>query len=371
MITKTLKAGTESDFREWQRLCAKITDCDICFYPQYALLSETNDEGKATCFVYQKDDNDYILFPFLKRKINNISLFSQLRETYYDIVSPYGYGGYLRSDSCTISIGDFLKAFHQYCQEQHIVSEFVRFHPWLKTQEGCDSEMTINLYNQVVAIDTAKTAEEIWSDFDRKCRNRIRKSAKEGVTIEMDNSPEAIEVFLPLYTETMSRNEATGYYYFSKDYFRNMMKLLDGNITFFHARLKDEIIASILVITGGAFANAHLAGTNTAYLHLSPMMALFHEAAIWAGKQGYRYFILGGGRSSSPDDSLLRMKTRFARETASFHTGKKIHLPDVYKELSHLKKIHIQQNKLDILHTEYFPEYRNIRFHSPTYSSAL
>jgi lipid II:glycine glycyltransferase (peptidoglycan interpeptide bridge formation enzyme) len=335
------------------------------------LLSEANDEGEATCFVYQKDDSDYILFPFLKRKINNLSLFSHLRETYYDIVSPYGYGGYLRSDECTTPIDDFLKAFHRYCQEQHIVSEFVRFHPWLKTQEGCDTEMTINLYNQVVAIDTAKTAEEIWSDFDRKCRNRIRKSAKEGVTIEMDNSPEAIDVFLPLYNETMSRNEATGYYYFSKDYFRNMVKLLDGNITFFHARLDNKIIASILVITGGAFANAHLAGTNTAYLHLSPMMALFHEASVWAGKQGYRYFILGGGRSSSPDDSLLRMKTKFAKETTSFHTGKKIHLPDVYKELSHLKKIHIQQNKLDILHTEYFPEYRNIRFHSPTYSSAL
>ncbi|GET24683.1 GNAT family N-acetyltransferase [Prolixibacter sp. NT017] len=371
MIIKTLKAGTESDFREWQGLCANITDCDICFYPQYALLSETNDEGEATCFVYQKHDNDYILFPFLKRKINNISLFSQLRETYYDIVSPYGYGGYLRSDGCTTPIDDFLKTFHMYCQDQHIVSEFVRFHPWLKTHEGCDIEIDVSLYNQVVAIDTAKTAEEMWSDFDRKCRNRIRKSAKEGVTIEIDSSPKAIEVFLPLYTETMSRNEANLYYYFSKDYFRNMVKLLDGNITFFHARLNHEIIASILVITGGAFANAHLAGTNTAYLHLSPMMALFHEAAIWAGKQGYRYFILGGGRSSSPDDSLLKMKTKFAKETISFHTGKKIHLPEVYKELSHLKKIHIQQNKLDILHTEYFPEYRNIRFHSPTYSSAL
>ena len=371
MITKTLKARIDSDFQEWQQLCNRISNCDICFYPQYALLSETNDEGEATCFLYQKDTHDYILFPFLKRKINNISLFQQLSEIYYDIVSPYGYGGYLRSEDCTIPMEDFLKAFHRYCQEQSIVSEFVRFHPWLKTHEGCETEMEVRVYNQVVAIDTAKSAEEMWSDFDRKCRNRIRKSAKEGVTIQIDRSPEAIELFLPLYTETMSRNEANLYYYFSRDYFRNMVKLMDGNITFFHARLKDEMIASILVITGGAFANAHLAGTNTAYLHLSPMMALFHEAAVWAGEHGYRHFILGGGRSASPDDSLLRMKTRFARETAPFHTGKRVHLPNVYKELSHLKKIHVQQNKLDILHTEYFPEYRNIRFHSPTYSSAL
>lgn len=371
MICKTLKAGTKAEFWEWQQLCASITDCDICFYPQYALISEANDEGEATCFVYQKDDNDYVLFPFLKRRINNLSLFSHLRETYYDIVSPYGYGGYLKSDACTIPLGDFLKVFHQYCQDQHIVSEFVRFHPWLKTQEGCDTEMNVSLYNQVVAIDIAKPEEEMWSDFDRKCRNRIRKSAKEGVIIERDTSPKAIDAFYPLYTETMSRNEASGYYYFSREYFDSMMRLLDGNITFFHAHLDKKIIASIMVITGGAFANAHLAGTDTAYLHLSPMMALFHQASVWAGKQGYRYFILGGGRSASPEDSLLKMKTKFAKETVSFHTGKKIHLPDVYKELSHLKKIHIQQNKLDIQHTEYFPEYRNIRFHSPTYSSAL
>ena len=371
MIYKTLKARTEADFREWQQLCANITDCDICFYPQYALISEANDEGEAMCFVYLKDDSDYILFPYLKRKINDLKPFVHLGETYYDIVSPYGYGGYLKSDRCTISMTDFLKKFHLLCQKQHIVSEFVRFHPWLKTQEGCDTEINVSLYNEVVAIDTSRQEEEMWNDFDRKCRNRIRKSAKEGVIIEIDNSPKAIDSFYPLYTETMSRNEASGYYYFSREYFENMMRLLNGNITFFHARLDNKIIASILVITGGAFANAHLAGTNTTYLHLSPMMALFHAASVWAGKQGYRYFILGGGRSASPDDSLLRMKTKFSKETVSFHTGKKIHLPDVYKKLSRLKKIHIQQNKLDIQHTEYFPEYRNIRFHSPTYSSAL
>ena len=54
-----------------------------------------------------------------------------------------------------------------------------------------------------------------------------------------------------------------------------MMRLLDGNIKFFHARINAQIIASILVITGGAFANAHLAGTNTALSSFIPYHGSF------------------------------------------------------------------------------------------------
>ena len=83
---------------------------------------------------------------------------------------------------------DYFYLFHNYCKENNIVSEFVRFNPWLKTEHGCNGFLEVSFWNQVVAIDLAKSKEEIWSEFDSKNRNRIRKSKKCGVVIEQDLS---------------------------------------------------------------------------------------------------------------------------------------------------------------------------------------
>lgn len=50
---------------------------------------------------------------------------------YYDIVTPYGYGGpmILETNNGEKLKKEYSEAFGKYCSDHKIVSEFIRFHP--------------------------------------------------------------------------------------------------------------------------------------------------------------------------------------------------------------------------------------------------
>ena len=88
-----LRCSETNDYKEWEQLCLSAPSCDIYFFPQYIKIYEQNGEGEGYCFVYYDSEDSYVLLPFIRRKINDLDIFKDLDETYYDIISPYGYGG--------------------------------------------------------------------------------------------------------------------------------------------------------------------------------------------------------------------------------------------------------------------------------------
>ena len=75
---------TLSEKDEWSKLLDKlpIEQQDIYYTPDYYELYERNGDGKAMCFVYEKND-DVALYPFLIKCINNLGY--ELDEEYFDI----------------------------------------------------------------------------------------------------------------------------------------------------------------------------------------------------------------------------------------------------------------------------------------------
>jgi serine/alanine adding enzyme len=355
---KLLTSSDSKDISEWQQLCNSNPNCDINFYPQYAQIYEQNNEGEACCFVTQKSRNDFIIYPFLKRKINQLDLYKSLSEDFWDITSPYGYGGYLRNKNCSIDMKEFFRIFQNYCKEHNIISEFVRFNPWLKTEDSCNEFLEVSLWNQVVAIELTKSEQEIWAEFDSKNRNRIRKSRKCGVVIKQDLDFTFIEDFCQLYNQTMDRKDALNYYYYDKHFFLNMISLLSGNIALFNAFYDNKIIASLIVLYANDFAHAHLSCADAENLNLAPYNILFYEVALWGKKEGFKYFILGGGTTSEADDSLLRFKKRFSKNYFDFYVGKKIHNKEIYELLCQKKLQHEKDKQLAIVNENFFPFYR-------------
>lgn len=356
MGIRVMRALNSSDFEEWRELCDSITGNDIFFYPNYAQVYEFNNEGEACCFVYKKDKHDFILYPFLKRRIKQIKIFKEIPEEYYDIASPYGYGGFLRSRNCSIGIAEFYNKFQKFCLDNKIVSEFIRFHPWLNTEEGCSGLLDLRGHNKVVAINVSGRLDDIWNDLDCKCKNRVRKSERSGVVVRQESS--TVDDFFRLYKQTMDRNKASKYYYFGKQFFENMNKKLSGNITFFNAYLNNKIIASVLVLFNKTFTHAHLAGTDSDYLYCSPIMLLFYNISKWANRRGSTFFVLGGGRTSKPDDYLFRMKRRFSKDSYEFCIGSKIHDSKAYNYLCKLKQDFEIKGKNQS--NGYFPKYRSV-----------
>ncbi len=98
---------------------------DVYYDELYGKLYETSNVEYVK-YVYESSLGR-VIHRFLKRGID-LSLDGK---TYYDLVTPYGYGGpiveglNLTDDQKETLIKDFGQAFEIYCKNEGVVSEFV------------------------------------------------------------------------------------------------------------------------------------------------------------------------------------------------------------------------------------------------------
>ena len=168
---------------KWNEYLERIpSHCkDIYFTPEYYSLYQNYGDGKALCFVFEKDGH-IALYPFLKNPITPLGY--ELDKEYYDIQGAYGYNGLIASTDNAEFIAEFWKEFDAWCQENDVVAEFMRFHPLLNNQKSASPKMKNIFSRHTIALDLSLSLGEIWTQqFSSKNRNMIRKAEKEGVTI--------------------------------------------------------------------------------------------------------------------------------------------------------------------------------------------
>ncbi|MDF2713130.1 MAG: hypothetical protein K0R28_55 [Paenibacillus sp.] len=342
-----------SDATRWNSYISQITEADIYFRAEYCRIYEENGEGAAKLFIYSEGDH-FVCYPFLLRCIDDLPAIRDagIGKSYYDIATPYGYGGPLVSDPSPESRDGLMKrfsaAFHRYCLDQNVVTEFVRFHPILKNHEWYP-EVKPSYVKNTICLHLTDDETTITGRYKSDNRNRIRKARKEGLNI-VHGETDRLEHLLKLYYSTMDRNHAIPYYYFNESFFLNTVNLLDGNIELFEIMHQDKIIASCLFMHFNHYVHYHLMGSDLEYLKFAPINLLIHEAMLWAKGKGYKYLHLGGGYSGN--DSLYRFKKTFNEEKSlDYYVGNRIHMPDVYGKLEE----HIRE----LAEEDYFPIYRH------------
>jgi serine/alanine adding enzyme len=316
--------------KKWRELSQSLNDTDIFYYPEYSYLFELKGDGNAFCFVYYESPTDFVLYPFLKRRINELNMFADLSGDLFDITSPYGYGGYLPS-STRVDMANFFKIFRQYLRHGNIVSEFVRFHPILENYIYSQHQINLELWNETVYIDLLNDDEIIWNNVKRVCRQAINKASNNNVTISYDSDCLTINSFYTLYIDTMKKVGADIYYFFSKSWFDSLVNHLHQNIIICNALWQGEIIASILHLFNEYYMYAFLSASNQDKLYLRPLNLLFFKSAMWAKNKGLKKYHLGGGLKLN--DSLFRFKALFSPLRAPFHLGKFIHNQEFYEYL--------------------------------------
>lgn len=328
---------------------------DIYFTPEYGMVYEKNNEGILKTFYFECEYGK-VYYNFLLRDIKPLK-----NKKYYDIITPYGYGGPLFLDydleDLKKLILQFKDSFEKYCKDNCIVTEFIRFHPLIKNYNDMDLYMDISNIRNTIYMNLI-TPDKIWSEMFSSCRTSIKKARKNFIEIEIKliENVSDLDEFIPLYYKTMERNNAKEYYFFNKEYFHNCFKLLKGNIYLCNAIYQDKIIASTLLFKYGEFIHSHLSALDYDYKELSSNNLLIYKTALWGYEQGCKYFHLGGGYLGN-NDSLYRFKKNFSRKGISkYYIGKKIHNKMIYKELvEKWKEVNpnYQNQNLD-----YFPLYR-------------
>lgn len=330
---------------EWDSIVQSFTEYDVYYLNGYVKAFQIHGDGEPQLLYYQKDDLRAI-YVFMKRKIS-------LR--YYDSVTPYGYGGVLfDGETSSINIEKFREEYEQLMQEEHIVSNFVRYHPVLANAVPMKSISNVIDLGKTIAMDLT-SPEVIWENIHSKNRNMIRKAEKNGIEIKHGQEMELFDKFIEIYNATMDKDEAEAYYYFKRPFYESIHNDLRDNYEIFYAEYDGKIIAMSIMIFANGRLNYHLSGSDIEYRNLAPSNLLLYKAALWGCEKGFKTFHLGGGVGSG-EDNLYRFKAAFNKNSDyQFSIGKQIFDHNKYRELVELKKFFVPEFNGQ---SGFFPLYR-------------
>ncbi len=347
-----LKVIQNHEHERWDEIVRTFDNHDIYYYSHHAKLYELHGDGTPLLFYYADETCRAIKVVMLRDIAKNESFENELEEDkYFDFATPYGYGGFLIEGNYTDESKFRLKQLYlNYCQQNNIISEIVRYHPLLDNAEDTETIFKIEEIGETVTIDL-RDEKSIWKGFESSNRRNIRKAIKSGVKIHWGMDPELLDEFIPLYQETMEQANAADYYYFEREYYDYLFANLDKNMLVFYATLGDEIIAMSLIYLSNKNMHYHLSASNAKYNSYYPTNYLLSEAAIWGHQHGFTQLHLGGGLGGT-EDNLLRFKQRFnPNSDTTFSIGKKIYDKKMYDQLVDVKGI-------DKKETSFFPLYR-------------
>jgi len=316
------------------------------FYHQSEYLSYEAQRigGEPFYFLITGAESEVFVLPLIKRSIPNT--------TYFDLTSPYGYCGYLSSSNDNVFINEAFCSFDNYCRENRIVSSFIRLNPiYNVSMLNETASLEHYIHGKVVTVPLKDDYSDILKNYSSNHKRNIKKLLKQGFTVEEANW-DSIDEFISLYNETMTRLDASGFYFFPIEYYQMLFELgFDLKLLFVKSQ-NNEIISTALFLSNGEVIQYHLGGTSEQFIKLSPNKLIFdYIIKLYSTTvETARWFNLGGGFGGS-EDSLFRFKKGFAQSFHRFSTVRMVHLKDQYDNLSKSKIEAAEQDN-------FFPAYR-------------
>ncbi len=305
---------------------------DVFFQTEYGKLYESIDGGVCETFDFSCAYGS-VRHMFIKRPVPWLVDGRQ----YYDIRTPYGYGGPVASDVTDIDAlaEAYNAAFAEYAADSGIVSAFIRFHLYdnvdLRVRYGPE---TVYMQDNIVC-DLTPPLPEQWMRFDHKVRKNVNRAVRAGLSVLVDAAGERLDDFLRVYYDTMERNHAGTYYYFDRTYFTAIRDTLPGRYCYFHVLEDDAIVATELCLCSDKYVYSFLGGTLAEHYANRPNDLLKHEIIRWGKETGREKFILGGGYHKG--DGIYSYKKAFApypEGEVPFYAGKTVYNPEVYGKLA-------------------------------------
>ena len=317
---------------------------DIYYSKEYvSLYLKENEE----IFEFEYKEDNLIFYNIaIKRPITKIGN-EVVSDEYFDLETAYGYGGFYLNTENQEFIKIALKKYEQKCLEEKIIAEFIRFHPWNTFPYKYKEFLDMNIYDRdVVYVDLSLSKEQRWKNYSSNTRNILRKCERALVFQKTDD----IEMFIELYEKTMDKNNAADFYYFSREYYE---QLLDNrNIELYEVRQDNRTISMAFFMFGGEIGHYHLSANDYEMRKYNANYFILDQIFDIAKNKGEKYFLLGGGTTGSKDNSLLKFKQKFSPLIKQFYISGKIYNHEIYNKYIQAWE---QQSKEEI---RYFLKYR-------------
>lgn len=307
---------------------------DIYFERNYGCLYEQIEQGVCEVFEF-KHPLGKVSHLFIKRLIPACIN----EEAYYDISTPYGYGGPHLAEceekhKCQV-IQAFHDAFEKHCQKENIVYEFVRFHPLFTNAQDFESCYELTFRRYTTGTNLKDYENPVKSEFSRSKQKSIRKALEAGVEYRVKENPSNLEEFKQIYYSTMKRKNAASVYYFDDDYFDKLLNYFRQNILLVEVLYEGKVIAMGLNLVYGKNIHIHLSGTLEEYHRFSSSVVMRYALVEWGKEQEMDLIHEGGGVTGEIDDPLYLFKKQFGKNTEyKFYVSHKVWNRKIYDLLS-------------------------------------
>ncbi len=342
---------------EWNSTLNEFKEKDINFEYDYFDLYKM--DGKTPMMVYMKTDIGSIVYAFMLR---DISCHSDLgdeieKDRYFDVSTPYGFGGPLIETEDNDNKAKIIKLFYdelsKFYKEHNVISEYIRFSPIIKNHEYMDEVVETTYIKKFAAVDFKLLKEEKMLGIKRGRTKSVNKARRRGLETVFEREPKSFDKQLDIYFDTMDRKEASKAFLFSDEYFEKTLDNLSQKLLITNVILDNKIINFGLCLLSDEVIYAHVSGTDREYMKYSPSDLDYADTINWGCENGYKYFLLGGGTTSSEDDSLYNYKKSFANTEFDFYIGKKIWNKEDYDYIVSVSNQYVNKNR------DFFPQYRD------------
>lgn len=336
-----------NDSNKWNSIVKSQKNYDVFYMSEYAKAFQLQGVGEPILIHVFDSDNSAISVMF-KRDISECEYFKGFikENTYFDLCSPYGYGGFV---SDTLIKEKMLDEYEKFCVQNDYVCEFVRFGLFSDYHKHYRGEVETRTHNVVRNLNM--TLDDMFMDFEHKVRKNIKHAQRENLRILIEKTDEHLDDFLKIYYNTMDRNSANNSFYFTRDFF-DVINTMKDNYVYVYVIFEDKVISAELIIYGSENAYSYLGGTDSKYFSLRPNDFLKYEAIKWLKDNGIKNFVLGGGYGA--DDGIFKYKKSFSPNgVVDFYIGRQIFNPEVYDML-----LRIREKENGELDKKFFPLYR-------------
>ena len=318
-----------SEAEQWDACVKSFAEWDVYYLSGYVKAFHIHGDGDPF-LLYYEDNGLRAIYVYMRRPTALPGV--------YDSVTPYGYGGVLFEGNISVeSCNVFWNAYVGKMTEEHIVDNFVRYHPVLRNSIPMKEVSNVIDLGHTIAMDLT-SPDIIWENIVSKNRNMIRKAEKNGISIEHGQGMELMDQFIDIYNATMRKDNAEEYYYFKRPFYESIDKDLKDNYEMFYAMYEGRLIAMSIMIFANGRLNYHLSGSDIEYRNLAPSNLLLYKAALWGCEKGFKTFHMGGGVGSG-EDGLYKFKAAFNKNSDyQFSIGKQIFDQEKYNRLIKIRK---------------------------------
>lgn len=337
-----------SDAALWQGMIDRmpLETRDIHFTPAYARVQQHL--GGECIVLVLENGGDFCLKPICIRPIDGGPVGA------CDLSSFYGGGGAITART-GISVGlfdMFTRAQREWNTEMGVVAEYLQINPAAKAVW-----QNALLEKEVVTVALGETTDaSLLASFSRNRRRGIERAIESGAFVLRLETIEDqyLERFDWLYGASMIRlGAAKRWKYPCGIWEAYRTNLAPEHMTIWSAftgkgmARPREPSAMLMVLHGYGKAHAHfiVSADEDHFTGLDDL--LYFRAMCDCRRDGCHTFYAGGGRTSSPQDSLLRYKASFSTARRPVYVGRFVHNQEIYDQLSATQP-----------ESEFFPRYR-------------